>query len=188
MRFGLREAIFVLLLLAVPVAAYFVVFKERNEKTAIMREEMRRDQEKLVELEKTTMLIQNLDEEIVKLTEAIETFEQKLPAQREVEGVLKEVTALASANRLTIKSIRPSKIEKQAQYAELPIKLQIVGDFDGFYMFLQQLEQLPRITSVPEMTLKKDARGEVEGAMAADMTLTIYFEGDAVTSEARSRL
>ena len=48
-----------------------------------------------------------------------------------------------------------------------------------------ELERLQRITRLPVMSLKKDMRSEVEGAMTAEITLTIYFEGDA--AQARSR-
>ncbi len=192
MRFGLREALFILLLLAVPVASYFVVFRDRNQMIVAMREDMARDQQKLTKLEQTHAVMRNLDDEIKKLTEAIDAFEQKLPEQREVESVLKEVWELARSNSLTPKSVRTDKIEKQAQYAQVPIKMQIIGDFDGFYTFLQQLERMPRITRIPEMVLKKDQRSDVDGAMTAEMTLTIFFEGDqdaaTTTQSTRSRL
>lgn len=181
MRFGLREAIFVLLLLGVPVAAYFVVFKERNEDTVSMREEIQRDRAKLAKLEVSGMK-QNLDEEISQLAKAIDDFEEKLPAQREVEGVLKEVTELAAAHNLTVKSFRTEKVEKKTQYSQMDTKLQIIGDFDGFYLFLQELEALQRITRLPVMSLKKDTRSEIEGAMTAELTLTIYFEGESAAN------
>jgi len=188
MRFGIREAIFVLLLLGVPVAAYFIVFKQRNEDTVAMREEITRDKAKLARLEVSGMK-EDLDEEIAQLAKAVADFEEKLPAQREVEGVLKEVTELAAKHRLTVKSFRTDKVEKKRQYSQMDTKLSIVGDFDGFYLFLQELEGLQRITRLPVMELQKDTRSEVEGAMSAELTLTIYFEGEshAAASAAQSR-
>ena len=54
---------------------------------------------------------------------------------------------------------------------------------------VQQLEQLPRITRTPQMKLKKEMRSEVEGAMTAEVTLTIFFEGlENNDAQARSRL
>ena len=173
-RLGLREGAFVLLLLAMPLAAWMLVFQPRAEAMAQARVEITQKQAKLEQLGQATAVIDDLGGEIDKLTAAIELFEQKLPAQREVEVILKEVWELAAEHDLTPKSIRTDKIVPAAGYAELPIKMVIVGDFDGFYSFLRELGELPRITQVPSMKLKK-LDGQ-EGHMQAEMVLSIFFE------------
>ena len=174
MRFGFREFVFVVLLLAMPVASYFFVFQPRSARDAEALAEIRKKQQKLDQLEAATKNMLDLGEEIDKLSEAIAVFEQKLPEQREVEVILEEVWKLAAAHSLKPKSVRTDKIAGTAHYAELPIKMEIIGDFDGFYSFLLSLEKLPRITRMPEMKLKK-IEGE-EGKMTADITLSIFFE------------
>lgn len=175
MQFGPREAIFVLLLLAMPVAAYFFVFQPRTVQIAEAREEIVSKQSKLKELEAATKSIEDLGSEIDRLRQAITLVEQKLPAQRDVEIVLRDVWRLAAENKLTPKSVRTDKIVETSHYAELPIKMTIVGDFAGFYTFLQELEKLPRITRTPNMKLEK--LDKQEGVMQADMVLSIFFEG-----------
>ncbi|MEX0743969.1 MAG: type 4a pilus biogenesis protein PilO [Phycisphaeraceae bacterium] len=174
MRLGTREILFVLVLLAMPLAAWFFVFQPRHAQLDEAREEIVAKQAKLRQLETATASMLNLGEEIDKLSDAIEMFEQKLPAQREVEVILKEVWEMATANDLTPRSVRTERIAPNAHYAELPIKMVIVGDFDGFYSFLLDLEKLPRITRTPTMKLRK-TRNE-EGVMQADVTLSIFFE------------
>lgn len=176
MQFGPREAVFVLLLLAMPVAAYFFVFQPRAAEIAEARGEVIAKQTKLKELEAALKNFEDLGEEIDRLRDAITLVEQKLPGQRDVEIVLRDVWRLAAENKLTPKSVRTDKIIDTAHYAELPIKMKIVGDFAGFYTFLQELEKLPRITRMPEMKLKKQS-GE-NGVMQADMVLSIFFEGE----------
>ena len=177
MRFGVRELVFVLLLLGMPVAAYFFVFQPRNQQIAEARTEIAQKQTKLQQLEAATAAMSDLGEEIEKLSEAIELFEQKLPSQREEQVILKEVWELAARHQLKPKSVRTDKTVETSQYAELPIKMVILGDFDGFYSFLLELEKLQRITRTPTMTLKK-LRGNEEGLMQADIVLSIFFEGD----------
>lgn len=182
MQFGPREAVFILLLLAMPVAAYFFVFQPRSAQVAEARTEIAAKQAKLKELEAATKSIDDLGDEIDRLRQAIDLVEQKLPAQRDVEIVLRDVWRLAAENKLTPKSVRTDKIVDAAQYAELPIKMTIIGDFSGFYTFLQELEKLPRITRTPTMTLKK--QDKEEGTMQADMVLSIFFEGDKRSASA----
>ena len=175
MRFGFRELVFLMVLLAMPVAAYFFVFEPRNEQIADAKEEIRAKRAKLAQLESATQNLESLNTEIDKLSRAISMFEQKLPAQQEVEVILKDVWELASKHQLTPKSVRTDKITATAKYAELPIKMQINGDFDGFYEFLLSLEKLPRVTRLPSMKLEKSK--ETEGNMEAEIVLSIFFEG-----------
>ena len=177
MNFGLRQLIFMLLLLGMPVAAYFSVFAPRNQQIAEARLEIQRKQAKLRQLETATRSIEDLGEEIDKLSDAIDLFEQKLPAEREVEVMLRRVWELAARHRLTPKSIRTDKPVISAQHAELPIKMMIVGDFDGFYSFLIELEQLRRVTRVPQMNLSK-LKGE-QGQMQAQILLSIFYESQS---------
>lgn len=175
MRVGIRETLFFLLLLAMPVAAYFFVFEPRNQQIAEARKEIRQKQQKLEQLEAATKNIADLGVEIDRLAQAIDLFEEKLPAEREVEVILKQVWQLAARQRLIPKSIRTDKPITNAQYHEQPILMTIVGDFDGFYQFLLDLEKLQRITRVPQMKLKKDKKSN-EGEMVADIVLSIFFE------------
>lgn len=186
MRFGIRETIFLLILLCVPVAAYFFVFQPRTDQINAAREEINRKQAKLKQLEAATVNMVDLGEEIDRLSYAIEVFEAKLPAQREVEVVLKDVWELAAANGLTPKSVRTDKIISASNYAELPLRMSITGDFDGFYSFLLEMEKLERITQMPKMKLKRLPNAD-EGAMQADIILSIFFEGDDSSDPKTSR-
>ncbi len=184
MRIGIRELIFILLLLAVPAGAYFFVFEPRNRQIDEARKEIAEKQKRLQKLEDYMMKRDDLGQEIAKLSEAIDMFEEKLPPQREVEVVLRGVWNLAAKQKLTPKSIRTDKPISTEQYSELPIRMQIVGDFDGFYQFLQDIEKLNRITRLPMLHLEKQDEQSDTGLMQADMTLAIFFEGKAAPGAA----
>ena len=177
MRFGLRESLFFLLLLAVPVAAFFLVFEPRNRDIEEAREEIRQKQAKLEALERATTTIQDLGGEIDRLTRAIAMFERQLPAQRDVEVILREVAELAKKHDLLIESLRTDKVIPEAGYAKLPIRMQITGNFDSFYSFLLDLERLERITALPMLELNRNKREREQGPeMQADVRLDIFFE------------
>ena len=174
MRFGIREAVFMALLLGMLVASYMIVFEPRNRMKEEAQQEIMQRQAKLRQLDQATVHYKNMEIEIERLTDAIKEYEQKLPGQREVEVILKEVWQLADKHNLIPKSVRTDKIVGTANYSEVPIKMVIIGDFDGFYSFLLDLEKLPRITRMPKMNLKKIE--SEEGQMKADIVLSIYFD------------
>lgn len=176
MRFGLREAVFILLLLAMPTASFLFVLSPKRQQMEQLRRETAAKQSKLHQLEAATRVIDDLGSEIEKLTQAIAVFEQKLPAEREMEVVLKEIWELAARNNLQPKRVQTDKPVATASYHEQPIRMTIAGDFDGFYSFMLALEKMPRITRMPKMKLIK--ANNTEGQVAAELVLSIFFDSE----------
>ena len=174
MKFGIREIIFVLVMLGLLGSSYFMIFNKTNEKYAQREADMKAKQTTLNNLKQATAGIDDLNRKIEELKQAITFFESKLPQEKEVDKILKEVWQIAEANRLTTRTIKTLKAERGANYSEQPIQMNLSGDFEGFYQFVLQLEKLPRITRVTQMKLTKIDKNE--GAMQAQLVLNIYFE------------
>ena len=187
MRFGLRELVFLLVLLAMPVVSYFAVFKEQNNKHQEARAEIQAKRAKLDALDKATEQFINLDEEIVRLKGAIQMIEKKLPSDRETYVVVNRVADLARSHDLKVEEIKPDKVVPAGPFAsELPIQMEIRGGFEGFYRFLLEVERMPRITQMPLMKLKRsDKKTDPEGTMVATITLSIFFENASTTASAK---
>ena len=179
MRFGLREILFVLVLLAMPAVAYVFVFQANNKLQQDARSDNNAKRAQLAALQQATDRYVDLDDEIARLEFTIDLIEQKLPKGPEEYAIIRNITDLALSHGLTIRSVKPDKVVPAAQYMELPVRLEIEGDFTGFYTFLLEVERLPRITQMPVMTLEKlDGDDEAEGAMIAKITLSSFFESE----------
>lgn len=185
MRMGLREVVFLVVLLVVPVASYFYVFKPRNAEIRQAQREVEIKQTKLEQLREVTARIEDIDLAIRQGEQAIELVEAKLPSQHEVEVILADVSHIAAAARLDVKSVKREKPVPAALYMEQPLSVIIEGQFEGFYQFLLELEKLPRITRIHELKLERFTtdsrrRGDderiVPGTMKAEFSLSIYFE------------
>jgi len=165
---------FMLVLLAIPIASYIFVFQPHTSQIGSAMQEIRTKRIKLEELEVATHKFQDLDNEIKTLSVAIKMFEQKLPLQRDEQVILQQVWQLAARHNLMLKSIRPDKPVATSQYAELPMQLAIMGKFDGFYRFILELEKLSRIIRIP--TLELIQLPNTDGHVSIFMTLSIFFE------------
>jgi len=175
MQIGPRTLIFIMLLLAMPIAAYMLMFKPLDERLSSAREEIRQKNEKLASLNTAMAGQKNLAEEIEKLKKALEFLQGKLPEEKEMDKVLKEVWQIAEKNGLNTKSVRSLKATYGASYSEQPIRMVIVGAFSpGFFNFLKEVEALPRLTRIAEMKIDKDEK--TSGMVTADLVLTVYFE------------
>jgi type IV pilus assembly protein PilO len=182
MKFGLRELIFISVMLGLLGSSYFLVFNKANEKRQKLEAEIDRKQKVLADVTRARAGIEDVKKKIDELQEAVDFFEAKLPASREMDVVLKEVTELARKNGLEQRTFKTGKIQRAANYSEQPIEMTLAGDFEGFYVYLQQLERFKRLTRVTSMELTK--MNERDGAMEAKLTLSIFFEPDSASASA----
>jgi Tfp pilus assembly protein PilO len=178
MKFGAREVLFLLVMVALLLSAWYFVFRKADEQIATYAADTEQKRLKLTELQAATVRIADINKTIDDLQQRIRAFESKLPRQSDTNTVVREIDQQAHGRRLLeVGSIKaPARGDKAAGYYELPVKIGMRGDFRSFYEFLLELERLPRITRVNQMKLSKI--NEVNGSMTADMTLSIFFAPD----------
>jgi type IV pilus assembly protein PilO len=128
----------------------------------------------LVSLQQVTERIDCMQSEIVRLKDALEFFEHRLPQKREIDVILSEVWRIAESKSLVQRSVRTTAPETAARYSSQPISLSLSGSFEGFYEFLLGLERLPRLTKVRQLQISKVPAED--GTVLADLLMDIYFE------------
>jgi len=94
---------------------------------------------------------------IKELEQKLQTMVASLPEQKEIEGLLKQITDLLSESNLVSKRFAPGKeqINEELFYATIPIQLNVRGDYQKQGSFLLSLNDLPRIVNVPTIKLIK---------------------------------
>jgi Tfp pilus assembly protein PilO len=176
MKIGIRELLFFFVMLGAIGSVYVFGFSRANDKRLKTEAETVSMQRDLDILKATTSGIEDRNRKLKELEAAIQFFDGKLPAAREVDTILQQISQISQADGLTTKTVRPSKGEATAHYSEEPIVLVLNGSFEGFYQFLIDLEKLPRLTRVTQMKLSKIS--DTKGQMTANMTLSIYYVPD----------
>lgn len=176
MRFGIRELIFVSLMIGLVVSTWVFVFRKASARRTQKLAEIEAWDKQLNNLRTASSGIDDMGRKITELQKAIDFFASKLPAAKEMDKVLTEVSQMADANSLQSKTVKSLKTERGRNYSEQSIQMNLSGDFNGFYSFLLQLEKLPRITKVTNMKLEK--MSDRDGEMTATLTMSIFFEPD----------
>lgn len=179
MRIGIRETFLLALLLALPLLSWWLVFRPQNAFISQAKREIEHKHQLLDKLRETTARNQDLQKENEKIQENIHAIEARLPSNKEVDAVIRQVSDLAVESGLEPPNIESDKPVAAASYMEQPLKMKITGNFNGFYEFLVKLEQLPRITRVPDMKITRAT--DVDGYMKAEFTLSIYFQQESHT-------
>lgn len=170
-----RQVLFFLVVMAMPVASYFLVFAPQNREIDKAKKEIEQKQEMLAKLRQATSQSEDLQKANETVQKQIQAIRANLPSTKEMDNVLRQVSGIASEADLRIPTFKKQQQTLPAGLAmEQPIDVEFVGDFDGFYQFLLDLEQLPRITRITDLKLVRNQK--VDGEMKATMTLSIYYE------------
>ena len=172
-----RQLIFIALLLVIPLASFFIVFRPQNQAIARARQEIELKQAMLSKLREATARSSDLERANAEIGESIAAIESRLPSDKEMDLVLRDVAKIAENAGLLMKNFKRSEKPLPAGLAmEQPLTVEIEGDFDGFYRFLLELERLPRITRLPDFQMER--MDDVDGALTTRFTLSVYYQGE----------
>ncbi|MBT3199156.1 MAG: type 4a pilus biogenesis protein PilO [Phycisphaerales bacterium] len=180
-----RELIFALVLLAIPMAAWHLEFAPRQRRQTELKANITAKQAKLNKLFAKKQLsgaIGNLRTEIAESKEAVAIFRSRLPDEKDIDQIVREVWRLAKSNKLSPTSLRtiPPRKDKQftsgaGPHGEQPVLIQLEGNFNGLYSFMIDLEAQSRIMRVRQMILKSQDK-EHSGLVSATIEFSIFFE------------
>ncbi len=177
MTSGLRQAVFVVLLIGVALFGYYAMVKPANRALTEAKQKLDGKRAKLAEFEQATAKTDDLNKQLEQLQEAVRFFESKLPPTSEVHKVLEQVTVIAQKQGLKPKTIRTLVQKNNSGYIEQPMDMQLVGNFTSFYSFLLELEKLPRIMKLRQLKLDKAKEGQ--GQIGATFVVSIFFQNKA---------
>ena len=174
MKSPLKPVLFVALLIGMPLGAYFWVFRPANQQFQVQQQEIDVKISKLSQLREALDRVNDLDAEVLRLSNAIDFFADKLPAEHEIHKVLAQISTIADRQDLTTTLFQTQDAEPFAGFHELPIKVTMTGNFDAYYQFLIDLEQMPRITRIRQMELKTNA---AKDTITSQFMLSVFFQG-----------
>jgi len=157
---ALKAILLLTVLLVILALGYFFKVQDVSQQTQIAA---RQEAELLREYENKAFLAANLDAYRAQMVELDETFGallQKLPKDTEVPGLLEDITEVAYGSGLSMKSISLQPEKTTEYYVELPIRIDVIGDYHDFGSFVSGVASLPRIVTLHDYTIK-----ETEGAL-----------------------
>ena len=176
MKLGIRGLLILLIVVGMPVASYFLVFKPQNKAIATARMEAEEKTKLLRKLQEETARNADLAKTNDELQHTVKVIEARLPSGKEIDGLVRQVSDLAVAAGLQPPAIKSAKPVPAALYMEQPIEMEVLGSFVGFFTFVAQIEKLPRITRIHDLKITGLGRDETE--LKAEFTLSIYFQDD----------
>ncbi len=163
------------LLLAILVGAGWYYYDTQEQYAALER--VRREEKDLrVSFEEKQAKAANYEKYKQQLAEMQQTFGamlRQLPNKKEVADLLVDVSQTGLAAGLEFQLFQPQAEVPKDFYAELPIKLRVVGDYHEFGEFVSGLAALPRIVTIHDIDIKPIA-GQRAGGLVMEATAATY--------------
>ena len=108
---------------------------------------------------------------------------KQMPTKAEVANLLVDISQTGLASGLEFKLFQPSGEIRKEFYSELPINIQVVGQYEELGLFVSGLASLPRIVTVHNVNIAptgksdKDAK-DSKGLMSMSAVIKTYNEGE----------
>ncbi len=98
--------------------------------------------------------LQLYKDQLAEMQASFQAILRQLPEGTDVESLLVDVSQTALANGLEIKKFQPSNEQKKGFYAELPIALEVSGQYHDLASFISGVAALPRIVTLHDLKLE----------------------------------
>lgn len=176
---GLRGIILLAAVVGMPVASYFLVFRPQNNEINRARQDVEYTKKLLDKLRAETARNADLEKAIEEIRQNVTAAETRLPSDKEISDVVRQVSDLALQAGLQDPTMKSAKPVQASLYMEQPLEMNIKGDFRSFFVFLANVEKLPRIMRITDFKINRDDKlAGTEGVVSdkVDFTLSIYFQ------------
>ena len=149
-----KMILLVSVVIVVLLSGYFFKVKDLRQQH---QTEFRKETTLLQQYETKSFQAANLDayrQQMIELDKTFGALLKQLPKDTEVPGLLEDITEVAYCSGLSMKSIslQPEKVSEF--YIELPIKIDVTGDYHDFGSFVSGVAALPRIVTLHDYSIK----------------------------------
>lgn len=144
--------------IAIVVGGYFWLLDPMEQK---LDREVRKEAQLKKTFEDKAFQVANLEDYRAQMIEMERNFEsilKQLPRDTEVPGLIDDISLSAIDNGLDLKVISPKKQISTEFYNELPIDIEVEGDYHQLGAYVSSVASLSRIVTLHDFTITKKSK------------------------------
>jgi len=169
-RFGIIAGLGV----ALAIGYFAVFYQDKNIQLKEMRAQELELQRKLSEVRSVAANISAFESEIADLEIKLKTALRQLPNEKELEVLLSDISNLGKTAGVEIKSFKRSEEVIHDFYAEVPIQIELEGEFHDIAQFFDLMSRLPRIVNMGALAIKVAGEDEEATVLSVKGTATTF--------------
>jgi type IV pilus assembly protein PilO len=154
------------------VGGYFMMLEPMRQK---LTREIKQETQLKKDFENKAFQVANLDEykaQMVEMEQSFESILKQLPRDTEVPGLIDDISLAALNNGLDLKVISPQKQVRTQFYNELPIQIEVEGDYHELGAYVSSVASLPRIVTLHDFSIR--VKGKDSGLLSLKILAKTY--------------
>ena len=179
--------IFFMILLFVVIQGLGFQFDIKNQRE-VLEGERKKETANLATIEEKQKKAVNLEPLKLQMKEMQQSFGdmlKQLPGKTEVAGLLVDISQTGLAAGLEFQLFKPGGEVRSEYYAELPIEINVLGNYHEFGEFISGLAALPRIVTAHDISITGGAKkASKKGAVGAEEVPAMLMKVTAKTYRA----
>ena len=184
-----QKAVIVIALAFGVIYAYTnFLFIPRREKAKTLQSEIKKENDLLARGKRIAANFQTVQDAHARLMQSWEVAHDLLPTEREMEGLLKNITLEGQKRNVSFLLFRPLDPVEKPYYWENPIEIRTQSTYHDLGEFLSSVASLDRIVNINNLKLSayQPNKGRSSHTVTAEFVASIYiFKGlDAPVSNA----
>ncbi len=104
--------------------------------------------------QKKAVNLQEYRDQLAQIENSLGEMIKQMPTKAEIANLLVDISQTGLASGLEFKLFQPTGEIRKEFYSEIPIKIQVTGQYEELGLFVSGLASLPRIVTVHEVSIK----------------------------------
>ncbi len=156
------------------VMTYMLSIESALTKIEELDGQIQTQETQLVELESKAQHRTQFLREVERLKQRLREAEEQLPKQSEIPKVLRDIDYEAKQAGLRVDRFEPQPEAQENDFARVPVKMTVRGNFHEIAVFLDRLSKMPRIVNVTDLNMTAPTLENKKIVVASSYTATTY--------------
>lgn len=153
---------------------FLLVYRDASTRLERMRAQEFELQRRLSEVRSVAANLHEFEEEIARLELKLSKVLRQLPDNKELEVLLTDISNMGKKSGIEIKSFKRKQEIEHGFYAEVPIAIELEGEYHDVARFFDMLARLPRIVNMGTLKMKVAAESLEKTRLRVEGTATTY--------------
>ncbi len=176
---------FVLIFVAIQVAAWFLLWQAQTEDIERGRQEVTKQKEVFLEKKKLAVNLEAYKQQRAEIEQAFGALLKQLPNKSEMDALLIDINQAGLGRGLAFELFKPATTENFTEfYAELPVNIRVTGQYHDLGAFASDVAKMPRIVLLTDLKIDPPKDGIL--SMEAVAKTYRYLDEDEVAKQRKT--
>ena len=166
---------YVILVAVLGALGYLVYLKPKQAELQSIRAERIQIEEQVARLQTQKRQMDKIQSEITQLNKVMSELEPLIPRKKETGEILRNVQQLAYDSQLEVVHFQSDRETLKEYYTELPIPVEIIGNYHNLGAFFERMGKFPRIFNIEDFVIRALPGQTAETTISASFTAKTYF-------------